>query len=83
MAWQQACGYNKRTKAEAAIGRWKQVIGGGLRSRLGGRRATGGGVAVGVLNRMLNLERPGYSTPRVSWDMHSRSAGRSLWHPER
>ena len=24
-----------------------------------------------------------YSTPQVSWDMHSRSAGRSLWHPER
>ena len=25
MAWQQATGYNKRAKAEAAIGRWKQV----------------------------------------------------------
>jgi len=24
----------------------------------------------------------GYSTPQVSWDRHSRSAGRSLWHPE-
>jgi hypothetical protein len=27
MAWQQASGYNKRARAEAAIGRWKQVIG--------------------------------------------------------
>ncbi len=33
MAWRKASGYNKRAKVEAAIGRWKQVIGDGLRSR--------------------------------------------------
>jgi hypothetical protein len=27
MAWQQASGYTKRARAEAAIGRWKQVLG--------------------------------------------------------
>jgi hypothetical protein len=31
-AWQKASGYNKRAKVEASIGRWKQVIGDGLRS---------------------------------------------------
>ena len=60
MAWQQASGYNKRAKAEAAIGRWKQVIGDDLRSRLDGRRATEVDVAVHALNRMLELGRPTY-----------------------
>src|SRR4051812_17097643 len=31
-AWQRASGYTKRAKAEAAIGRWKQVIGDRLRA---------------------------------------------------
>jgi hypothetical protein len=30
----KASGYNKRAKVEASIGRWKQVIGDGLRSRI-------------------------------------------------
>jgi hypothetical protein len=60
MAWQQVSGYNKRAKAEAAIGRWKQVIGDGLRSRADERRATEVDVAVHVLNRMLELGRPNY-----------------------
>ena len=60
MAWQQASGYNRRAKAEAAIGRWKQVIGDGLRSRLDERRATEVDVAVHALNRMLELGRPSY-----------------------
>jgi hypothetical protein len=37
-AWQKASGYNKRAKVEASIGRWKQVIGDGLRSRIDERR---------------------------------------------
>jgi hypothetical protein len=61
MAWQQASGHNKRAKAEAAIGRWKQVIGDGLRSRLDERRATEIDVAAYVLNRMLELGRPSYA----------------------
>ena len=60
MAWQQASGYNTRAKAEAAIGRWKQVIGVGLRSHLDERRATEVDVAAYVLNRMLKLGRPSY-----------------------
>jgi len=60
MAWQQASGYNKRAKVEAAIGRWKQVIGDGLRSRLDECRVTEVDVAIHVLNRMLELGRPSY-----------------------
>lgn len=58
--WQKASGYTKRAKGEAAIGRWKQVIGDGLRSRMDERRATEVNVAVHVLNRMLELGRPSY-----------------------
>ena len=60
MVWQQASGYNKRAKAEAAIGRWKQVIGDDLRSRLDDRRVTEVDVAVHALNRMMELGRPSY-----------------------
>ena len=56
--WQKASGYTRRAKVEAAIGRWKQVIGDGLRSRMDERRATDVSVAVHVLNRMLELGRP-------------------------
>jgi hypothetical protein len=59
-AWQKATGYNKRAKVEAAIGRWKQVIGDGLRSRIDERRVTEVNVAVDVLNRMRELGRPSY-----------------------
>jgi Transposase DDE domain len=58
--WQKASGYNKRAKVEASIGRWKQVIGDGLRSRIDERRMTEVNVAVDVLNRMLELGRPNY-----------------------
>ncbi len=60
MAWQKASDYNKRARVEAAIGRWKQVIGDGLRSRIDERRVTEVNVAVDVLNRMLDLGRPNY-----------------------
>jgi hypothetical protein len=59
-AWQIASGYTKRAKAEAAIGRWKQVIGDRLRAHTDERRATEVDVAVHVLNRMLDLGRPSY-----------------------
>ncbi len=58
VAWQKASGYTKRARAEAAIGRFKQVIGDGLRSRTDRRRATEVDVAVHALNRMLKLGRP-------------------------
>ena len=59
-AWQTASGYTKRAKAEAAIGRWKQVIGDRLRAHTDERRATEVDVAVYVLNRMQELGRPKY-----------------------
>jgi hypothetical protein len=58
IGWQKASGYNKRSRVEATIGRYKQVIGDGLRSHKDGRRTTEVGVAVQVLNWMLELGRP-------------------------
>ena len=58
MAWQEASGYNIRARIEAAVGRYKRVIGGMLRSQTDGRQATEVAIAVGVLNRMLELGRP-------------------------
>ena len=60
MAWQKASGYTTRARAEAAIGRFKQVIGDALRSRTDERRATEVDVAVHALNRMSELGRPNY-----------------------
>jgi len=60
MAWQKASSYTTRARAEAAIGRFKQVIGDGLRSRTDDHRATEVDIAVHALNRMLELGRPNY-----------------------
>jgi len=57
-AWQPTSGYTKRARVEATIGRFKQVIGDGLRSRTDPRRATEVDIAVHTLNRMLDLGRP-------------------------
>src|SRR3954469_3135599 len=56
MAWQKASGYNRRARAEAAINRYKRVIGAALRSRTDQRRATEVAIAVEVLNCMLALD---------------------------
>ncbi|WP_158933318.1 transposase [Acidisphaera sp. S103] len=40
MAWQQGPGYSRRAKVETAIGRWKQVVGNGLRSHTDDHRTT-------------------------------------------
>ena len=60
MGWQKASGYTRRARAEAAIARWKQVIGDGLRSRADECRATEVAVAGHALNRMLELGRPNH-----------------------
>ena len=60
MAWQRASGHTARARAEAAIGRFKQVIGDSLRSRTDDRRATQVDVAVHTLDRMSELGRPNY-----------------------
>jgi len=39
MAWQSASGYNRRARVEAAMNRWKQVIGDELRAHTDERRA--------------------------------------------
>lgn len=58
IGWQKMSGYNKRSRVEATIGRYKRVIGDGLRFRNDERRATEVTVAVHVMNRMLELGRP-------------------------
>jgi hypothetical protein len=57
MNWQKASGYNKRSKVEAAISRYKRVIGDALNSRHDARRATEVAIAVKSLNRMTRLGR--------------------------
>jgi hypothetical protein len=57
MAWQKASGYNIRARIETAVSRYKRVIGDTLRSQTNGRQATEVAIAVGVLNRMLELGR--------------------------
>ena len=58
MAWQKASGYTKRARAETGMSRFKQVIGDDLRSHTDERQVIEVGVAVHVLNRMLELRRP-------------------------
>jgi hypothetical protein len=53
--WQKASGYNKRSQVEAAISRYKRVIGDTLKSRDDARRATEVAIAVKSLNRMRDL----------------------------
>src|SRR3954452_5188231 len=58
MGWRKATGYNARARAEAAISRYKRVIGDGLHARTDRRRVTEVNVGVHALNRMLELGRP-------------------------
>jgi len=58
LGWRKAAGHNRRALAEAAMSRYKRVIGDALRSRTDRRRATEVAIAVEVLNRMLELGRP-------------------------
>jgi hypothetical protein len=58
MGWQKASGYNRRALAEAAISRFKRVIGDGLRSRSQPRQETEAALAIAALNRMLDFGRP-------------------------
>jgi SHS family lactate transporter-like MFS transporter len=60
MGWQKPSGYNVRAKVEAAIGRYKRVIGDALRSRTDETEATEVAIAARVLNQMLGFGRPKY-----------------------
>ena len=55
---QKRSGCDTLACAEAAIARWKQVVGNGLRLRKDERRATEVEVAGHALNRMLASGRP-------------------------
>ena len=57
LGWQKVSGYNVRSRVEAAVGRYKQVIGDGLHFRKDERRATEVAIAVRALNRMSELGR--------------------------
>ena len=58
--WQKASGYNRRSKVEAAISRYKRVIGDTMKSRDDERRVTEVGIAVKSLNRMDELGRANF-----------------------
>ncbi len=60
MAWQKASGCTTWARAEAAISRFKQVIGDALRLHTDDRRATEVDIAFNALNRMSELGRPNY-----------------------
>ena len=58
IGWQEETGYGQRSLVETAMGRYKSIIGAGLRARsLPGQRAEAA-VGVAVLNRMLHTGRP-------------------------
>ncbi|HET6233946.1 MAG TPA: hypothetical protein VFE41_03105 [Acetobacteraceae bacterium] len=68
---------NQHARVEAAIGRYKRVIGDGLHSRGDRRRAPEVAVAESALNRMLELGRPHY----VRTARPQTGSGTSHLHP--
>src|SRR4051812_9843943 len=58
MGWQKSSGYNQRAKAEAAMSRYKRVIGDTLRSQTGPAQQVETQIAVKALNHMVGLGRP-------------------------
>jgi hypothetical protein len=58
MAWQKSNGYNKRTRVETQMGRWKAVISPKLKARHFDNQKTEAKIGVRVLNRMTELGRP-------------------------
>jgi hypothetical protein len=57
IGWQKASGYNKRSRVETSIGRYKQVVGDGLRFRKDEGRIAEVASAADVLNRMSRMGR--------------------------
>src|SRR5208337_4279749 len=57
MNWQKTSGYNKRSKVEGAMSRYKRVIGDTMKSRHDARRTTEVAIAVNTLNRINELGR--------------------------
>ena len=71
---QKASGYNTRSKVEAAISRYKRVIGDTLKSRHDTRRATEVAIAIKSLNRMNQLGRAIFTHDRSRLDVKTRLA---------
>ena len=59
MGWQKTSGYNTRAGAEGAMSRYKRIIGDTLRSHIRAAQEVETRIVVTVLNRMLDLGRPG------------------------
>ncbi|MEJ5083385.1 MULTISPECIES: IS5 family transposase [unclassified Ochrobactrum] len=57
-AWQQSSGYNRRSRGETQMDRWKTVIGQKLQARNFDNQKTEAKIGVRVLNRMTELDRP-------------------------
>jgi hypothetical protein len=58
MAWQKSTGYNRRSRIETEMGRWKAVIGPKLKARNFDNQTTEAKIGVRALNRMIELGRP-------------------------
>jgi hypothetical protein len=65
IGWQKVSDHNKRSRVEAAIGRYKQVIGNGLRFRKDGRRTTEISVSVYAGARTPDLRPHHMNSDRV------------------
>ena len=63
--WKKEGGYHRQTRVENAFFRYKSIIGGSLRARSPGGRATEAVIACNILNQMTEVGRPeSYSTGR-------------------
>ena len=58
MAWQQTTDYGRRSFADAAVGRYKAIIGPKLRARLLPAQQGGVATAAEALNRMIRAAKP-------------------------
>lgn len=58
MGWQHVTGYGRRNVAEAAVARYKRLIGPKLRARNGAAQAGEVALAVQALNRMIREAKP-------------------------
>jgi hypothetical protein len=57
MSWQKTTGYNRRSKVEASISRYKRVIGDTLKSRDDALCVAEVAIAIKSLNRMRKLRQ--------------------------
>ena len=58
LRWQKFTGYNRRSRVETTMGRYKGIIGPTLRARSPAGQDTESAIGVAVLNRMLYAGRP-------------------------